>query len=129
MGRHVRYVREESQLYEESLSESPRQREEKMNGRGDERVDEITLEGESKFSERRRKEISAGRITRLTESTPSNEALAEVLHARRLLDEFLNLGVDGEDDGSLEVSTGELVLDSLDDLDGVFVLDFSTVGA
>lgn len=40
----------------------------------------------------------------------------------------MNLSVDGKDDGSFEVSPGELVLDSLDDLDGVFVLDFSSVG-
>lgn len=67
-------------------------------------------------------------MARLTESTPSDETLAEVLHARRLLDEFLNLSVDGKNDGGFEVSTSELVLDSLDDLDGVFVLNFSTVG-
>lgn len=61
--------------------------------------------------------------------TPPDKALAQILHARRLLNELLDLRVDGESDGRLEVSTGELVRDPVDDLDGVLVLGFAAVGA
>ena len=65
----------------------------------------------------------------LPEGAPTDEALAEVLHARRLLDELLDLGLDGEGNGRLEVASGQLVRDSVDDLHRVLVFDFATVGA
>jgi hypothetical protein len=61
--------------------------------------------------------------------TPADEALAEILHACRLLDQLLDLDVDREDDRGLEVAASELVLDALDDLDRVLVLDFAAVDA